>query len=262
MITMSFSTDPDPRKSKKKCMAFMKKTRVLRNLTLADNPLPWVDSGKHLGIKISNQRDDMLSQDIREKRARYIQRNNELMQEFAFADSSTKTSINNIYNSHFTGSVVWDLFGKDVDHVYKTWNVSIRRMYRLDRTTHKYFIEPISCTPHIKISMLKRFFRFTENLKCSDKSCAKNVFNCLKYDCRSTTGRNLRMIANMTEKASCDFIIPQTIDKIRYVPYVNDMTEAKIEAVRELIAIRDGKKVLRQWNKDEVAELTNFLTTG
>lgn len=65
----------------------------------------------------------MLSQDIREKRARYIQRNNELMQEFAFADSSTKTSINNIYNSHFTGSVVWDLFGKDVDHVYKTWNV-------------------------------------------------------------------------------------------------------------------------------------------
>ena len=70
------------------------------------------------------------------------------------------------------------------------------------------------------------------------------------------------MIANMTEKASCDFIIPQTIDKIRYVPYINDMTEAKIEAVRELIAIRDGKKVLRQWNKDEVAELTNFLTTG
>ena len=259
---LNFSTDANPNKSKTKCMAFVKKKRELRNLTLANNPLPWVDSGKHLGIKIVNQGDNLLSHDCKEKRARYIQRNNELMQEFAFADCTTKTLINNIYNSHFTGSVLWDQFGKDVEHVYKTWNVSIRKIYRLDRETHRHFIEPISGTPHIKTSFLGRFLRFTQSLSCSNKRCAQNVFHSLNQDCRSTTGRNLRMIANLTGKINGDDISLKDIAKMRYRPYVDEITESKIEATRELIDIRDAKKDLRNWNKEDVVQFIHFLTTA
>ena len=161
---LCFSTDPDPKKSKTKCMAFLQKKRNIRNLSLCSNPLPWVESGKHLGTKIENQVRSILSQDMKEKRAQYIQRNNELMQEFAFADSITKTKINSIYNSHFTGSVLWYLFGLDAERIYKTWNTSIRKMFRLDRTSHRYFIEPVSNLPHIKISFIKRFINFIEKL--------------------------------------------------------------------------------------------------
>ena len=56
---------------------------------------------------------------MKEKRAQYIQRNKELMQEFSFAHSSTKSNINTIFNSHFTGSVLWDFLGREAEMVYK-----------------------------------------------------------------------------------------------------------------------------------------------
>ena len=87
---------------------------------LCGNPLPWVESGKHIGTKIENKVRIIMGQDMNEKRAQYIQRNNELMQEFTFADCVTKTKINSIYNSHFHGSVLWYLFGLDAKRIYKT----------------------------------------------------------------------------------------------------------------------------------------------
>ena len=145
-------------------------------------------------MKLENKPDSIVTQDMKEKRSQYIQRNNELTQEFSYAHSTTKTKINSIYNSHFTGSVLWDLFGREADMIYNTWNSSIRKMFRLDRTTHRYFIEPISKTPHIKTSLLKRFMNFTNKLMCSGKIAAKNLFNIKRNECRSTTGRNLRKI--------------------------------------------------------------------
>ena len=55
------------------------------------------------------------------------------MQEFSFAHSSTKCNINAIFNSHFTGSVLWDLFGREAEMIYNTWNISIRKMFCLDQ---------------------------------------------------------------------------------------------------------------------------------
>ena len=147
---LCFSTDPSPMRSKTKCMAFLKRKRDIRKLMLNGNPLPWVDAGKHLGAKLVSTPCSILNEDIKEKRAQYIQRNNELMQEFSFADTATKVKISSIFNSHFTGSVLWDLFGKEAKMIFNAWNTSIRKIFRLDRTTHRYFIEPISHVSHIK----------------------------------------------------------------------------------------------------------------
>ena len=54
---LKFSTDPDPKKCKTKCMAFFTKPKKLSNVYLCGNPLPWVDSLKHLGNMVSNQID-------------------------------------------------------------------------------------------------------------------------------------------------------------------------------------------------------------
>ena len=42
------------------------------------------------------------------KRAKYINRNNNLMQEFHFAHPVTKFTVNKIYNTDFTGSNLSD----------------------------------------------------------------------------------------------------------------------------------------------------------
>ena len=74
---LSFSTHVNPRKSKTKCIAFLKKKRNLKKLALDEKKLPWVNSLKHLGTILTDAVDDM-GQDILEKRAQYIAKNIEL----------------------------------------------------------------------------------------------------------------------------------------------------------------------------------------
>ena len=81
-----------------------------------------------------------------EKRARFIQKNNELCQEFSFADPITKFKHNSIYNTCFTGSPQWNLFCREAEAINKTWNVAIRKMLQLHHSTHRYFIERLSET--------------------------------------------------------------------------------------------------------------------
>ena len=57
--------------------------------------------GSNWKTTIENKPDNILNQYMKEKCVQYIQQNNELMQEFSFAQSSTKSKINVIFNSHY-----------------------------------------------------------------------------------------------------------------------------------------------------------------
>ena len=50
--------------------------------------------------------------DIKEKRAKFIDRTNEIFQEFHFGHPDSKCKVNNIYNSQFNGSPLRNLFSK------------------------------------------------------------------------------------------------------------------------------------------------------
>ena len=54
---MMFSTDPDPVKSKPKCLVFSKKidSGQVENVRLNGDSLPWVDTAKHLGNHLSSK---------------------------------------------------------------------------------------------------------------------------------------------------------------------------------------------------------------
>ena len=203
---LSFSTRNNPKKSKTKCMSFLKKKRILRNMKLNDKKLPWVNSVKHLGTTITDALNDM-GRDLLEKRAQYVVKNNELMQEFHYAHPSTKTMLNNVFNTHFYGAPLWDLFSDSFGRLEKTWNISQRLLLSLPRETHKFLIEPLSKRQHIVFSLRKRFLKFVKCVAESQKSVLRNVLNSVKRDCQSVTGRNLRTIMISTEKnfkATCD----------------------------------------------------------
>ena len=191
---LKFSTDSNPNKSKTKSMAYLRKKRKLPCLSLCGNKLPWVEHGKHLGMRIDACEDNLLTRDIIEKRARYIQRNNELVQEFAYTSCDTKAFINRVYNSHAYGSVLWNLYGKEADMFFNSWSTSIRKMFRLDRRTHRYLIEPISGMQHIKCAILERFIGFTMKLSMSRKKVIQNTYKLIGKHCQSTIGSNMRHI--------------------------------------------------------------------
>jgi hypothetical protein len=151
---LKFSTDPDPAKCKTKCMAFFhpRKSRELPRLELCGTELPWVSSIKHLGNTVTDQYNGM-RQDIK----KYIEKNNELYQEFFFSHPKTRFKLNVIYNSHFTGSQLWDLFSREAEMIENTWNTSCRIMYELPLETHRYFVESVSGVPHARKLLYRRF---------------------------------------------------------------------------------------------------------
>ena len=161
-------TDPNPDKYKTKLMAFLRKPRELPSLVLCGNTLPWVQKLKHLGNTVSNKIDGC-QLDMRIKTARYIDKNNSLCQEFYFAHPETKVTINNIFNGHFTGSQLWKFGTKEMDKLYTTYNRSIKIMYDLPLATHRYFIEPLSGTPHVSRTLAKRYISFIAKIRNSSK---------------------------------------------------------------------------------------------
>ena len=92
---LKFSTDPDPKKCKTKCLAFLFKKRELPKLKLCGNDLPWVDNCKHLGNLVVNKYNGM-KQDIIVKRAAMIAKNAELNQEFHFGHPISRVRVNQI----------------------------------------------------------------------------------------------------------------------------------------------------------------------
>ena len=127
-------------------------------------------------------------------------KNNEILQEFYFSHPKSKIKVNSIYNSHFCGSCLWDLFSKEAGMVENTWNVSMRLMLDIPRETHRYLIEPLSSTTRVKTIVIKRFLSFLDQIRKSSKSASNFLFNSILLDARSTTDSNLRNILLRTDK--------------------------------------------------------------
>ena len=86
-----------------------RKKRELACLDLNRKGLPRVKSLKHLGSTITDNIKLIMNQDIAEKRAIYIAKNNELIQEFHFAHLTTKIWANQVFNTSFYGAPLWDI---------------------------------------------------------------------------------------------------------------------------------------------------------
>ena len=254
---LKFSTNPDPKKSKTKCLSFLLKERDLAKMKLCNDDLPWVESGKHLGNKVEN-RINGLKKDILEKRARYIGKNNEIIQEFYFAHPKTKLELNTIYNSHYTGSNLWDLFSREFDMICNTYSLSIKLMYNLPRSTHNYIIEPITESQHVKFIMMKRFVKFTEKIRQSNKVALRSLYRAIRKNTLSVTGSNLRNIMILTGRASIDSLLPSDLDNIAFSP-VPANEEYRISFLRELIDLKNGDCVVPGFTVDEYNEIICHL---
>ena len=69
-----------------------------------------------------------------------------------------------IYATSFYGSGNWDIFSKECEKLYASWNVTIRMVFNLDRCTHRYLIESISNCLHPKVMLASRYVTFYRSL--------------------------------------------------------------------------------------------------
>ena len=181
-----------------------------------------------------------MKQDLLIKRAQYIDKNNELEQEFYFCHPQTKFKVNKIYNSHFTGSPLWNLFSNEAVKLESSWNKSVKIMYDLPYATHRKLIEPISDSQHIKRILIQRFLNFLKQIQKSSKSVTTMLLNVCKYSVRSTTGSNLRKIMLESGRDDINQLENISIDVIEYHP-LSDEDKWKIPIIKEIIDVKHGR---------------------
>ena len=237
---------------------FPSETRPLPNMMLCGNPLSWTDKFKPLGIDIENKIDGC-EHDMKVKRAKYIDKNIELNQEFFFAHPSTKVKLNQIYNSHYSGSPLWDLFGQGAASIEASFNRSVKVMLDLPFATHRSLIEPLTDAKHVKITLIQRFLGFMDKIDSSDKIALKMLKVEAMHDVRSVTGRNFRNIMLLAGKSSVDHVRKGSLD-LSYFPL--DVEDSwKVGVIKEIIDAKSDVLEVPGFDNNELEAILHHLCT-
>ena len=144
-LNLKFGTNIIPDKSKTKCVMFARNKRDktdAKELTLDGHTLPWVSRVKHLGHTL--QTENTMNIDISTKRGSFIGKVTSIFQEFHYAASNVlikliSTNACNIYDSN-----LWDLFSPDSQKLFNSYNVMVRHVFKLPRTTHRNLLETLT----------------------------------------------------------------------------------------------------------------------
>ena len=227
-------------------------------ISLNGDPLPWVDSVKHLGNIL--QCDNSMRSDCLLKRGQFIGKVNSLLQEFSYVDSSVMVRILEIYVTTFYGSCLWDLYSPEVKKIYSSWNVTVRNVFNLPWTTHRYFIESMSSTKHPKTMLCSRMVKFWESMRKCDKGSVRYLFNLVYHDRRTLTGRSVSRIAEecQVERTRLN---SKHAKEIKYVtPPPGEIW--RVSFLKELTDIRKGRAHVAGVSHDEIVDLIDDICTS
>ena len=107
---LEFSTDPNPVKSKSKCVFMcgtMRNVKYPEKVKLNGNGLPWVESATHIGHELHQMCN--MDYDSKVKRAKFINNSVDILDMFKFAHPDQVLRAINVYCGHCYGSMLWDL---------------------------------------------------------------------------------------------------------------------------------------------------------
>ena len=194
---LTFSTDPNPSKSKTKCMYIcgkVKKPDYPAPLQLYGVDLPWVEHATHLGHEL--HQDGTMELDAKMKRAQFIENSTEIREMFSFGHPSQVLRAVQMYSCHFYGSMLWDLFGDMAGQVYRSWNTCVKLSWGIPRSSHNYFVDHLAAPLHsVKKKLLCQYVSFYQRLSKSTSREVRIMSSIVAQDIGSVTGRNLRNIA-------------------------------------------------------------------
>ena len=253
---LKFSTNVDPAKSKTKCLIFSpnrKDRNGVSEILLNGDPLPWVGEVKHLGNILES--DNSMKHDVAVKRGKFIGKVNSLLQELHFADPVVLVRILKIYCTSFYGSSLWNIFSADVDRLYKSWNVTIRNVFKLPYTTHRYLVEPVSGCPHPKAMITSRLVKFVNTLVSSSKPSVSYLAKITKNDNRTLIGRTLRRISRDLQVSSS-----MVTRMMKYFP-VPEVQQWRVPLLHELLGARDNSLEINDFNLDEINTMIDDICT-
>ena len=188
----------------------------------------------------------------------YIEKNIELNQEFFFAYPVTKLKLYCIYNSHFTSSPLWNLFGIGAQRILGSYNKSVKSMLDLPYATHRSLIEPLTEQRHILKVLVNRFLAFLDNISKSSKKAIKMLLETASSVVRSVTGSNLREIMLRVGKSRVADLGRGDGDKIAYFEMTEDEIW-KVKMIKEIIDVKNDWIEVEDYEGEALEEILTYL---
>ena len=256
---LQFSTNPDPAKSKSKCIFVSGKKKNLPKpapLTLCGKELPWVASATHLGHELHET--GTMDHDITMKRAEFINKSTEIREMFSFANPVEVLKAIKVYAADLYGSNLWQLGSAMAEQVYHAWNTCIKLAWHLPHGTHTYFVDRLlGCgLSHVKTDTFAKYIKFFRALRESPSMEVSVLAHIVARDIRTTTGNNLHVIHDLTglDPWSCFGSHVKKIlgDRLAEVPQQDWW---RISYLEKLLAQRGEK----YYNMDSTLELTELI---
>ena len=194
---ISFSTDPDPKKSKSKCIHVVGKRLNLTKpppLVLCGNTLPWVETAAHLGHDLHQSGN--MEHDAAVKRAQFIEKSVEIRTMFDWASPTEVLQALKTYCSSFYGSMLWDLGGVKASQVFTSWDLAVKLSWGCPRGTKTFLLQQVlSCgLSSAKTDILCRYGKFFRGLRTSVSMEVRVLSSLVSRDLQSTTARNLKLV--------------------------------------------------------------------
>ena len=193
---LEFSTDPNPVKSKSKCIFMSGHLRRPEpaNLKLYGVDLPWVKKATHLGHEISS--DCMMIEDMKCKRGSFISRSTEIRETFKFAQPNQILQAVQTYCLDMYGAMAWPLYSEKARQVFNSWSTCVKLAWGVPRATRTYLVDNLLSAgiPSVRACVLARYCKFLFSLRSSPSMEVRVVANLAGADIRSITGSNVHNI--------------------------------------------------------------------
>ena len=215
-------------------------------MKLNDENLPWVDSAKHLGnkltVKIKTNPVGMdTTSDLLQKRAIFYQKVHELKQAFGFYEPAVICELIRIFGTSFYGSPLWKLDSEEHLKLNRSWNTTVKIVFELPFQTHKRFVESLTDVPHVQSILQGRYIGFVENLSNSKKPEMKLLFNLCVHNQQTNTGQNLKFLMDSYSVNSFEELILEkyAIKKARVNP-LEKGEDWKPNMIKEICLAKKG----------------------
>ena len=185
-----------------------------------------------------------LDSDTRDKRVKFIGKFHSLRQEFGFLQANTLFKIIEIYATSFYGSNLWNYSSYETERVFTSWNNMVRSVWNVSNTAHRYLVEELSGTKHIRTKLFQRYTNFINSLIMSKKKCLSALAEVAINDQGSTTRMNLNLISAESGFQNVLEMDPRSIASNIVYARIPDEEQWKVDFLKEIMALRNGDLLL------------------
>ena len=198
---MVFSTDPNPQRSKTKCLLMCGLDRVKQypdNVKLGGQELPWVESAIHLGHTL--HQNGKMEQDARIRRAIFIDRSVEVREKLQYADPADVLRAISVYCCDGYGAMLWPLASDSVQQYFRAWNTAVKLTHGIPRNTFTYLTEGYFAGKEesLRNKVVGRFPGFLESMLDSPSQEVRILCRVAAADVNSTTRANIDYVTELS----------------------------------------------------------------